>query len=67
MANEGPDLKQVGAAGATIGDTEVRATTGQRKPGQRKRRDAIIGADGGAKHAAGRGIRSQRRIAAGGL
>ena len=46
---------------------KIGAAAGQHKAGQRERREAIVGADSSAVDAAGRGVRSQRRIAVGGM
>ena len=67
MPNKGAGLEQVGTSGAGSVDAEIGAAAGERKAGNRKRREPIVGADRGAVDAAGRAVRSQRRIAVGGL
>ena len=52
-------LEQVGMPGAAARDTEIGAAAGQRKTGNRERREAIVRADRGAVDARGRGVASR--------
>ena len=67
MPHERAGLEQVGPSAAAVGDAEAGGAAGRRKTGNRKRREAIVGAYRGAGDAAGRAIRSQRRAAIGDL
>ncbi len=67
VLDERAGLKEIGSAGAGAGHAEIGTAARERKAGDGRWREAIVGAHGPAEHAAGRAIRSQRRIAVGGL
>ena len=67
VAHEGAGLEQVGAAAAAVRHAEAGAAAGQRKARDGVWREEIIRAGGDAEDAAGAGVRSERRIAVGGL
>src|SRR5437773_7261928 len=67
MAHEGAGLEQVGAAPAEPVDIESGAAACKRKAGDRRRREAIVKADGGAVDAAGGVVGAESSIAVGGL
>ena len=68
VAYESASLEKVGSsASQSIGDRKIGSAAGECEAGDGARRQQIIGASGDAEYAAGCRIRSQSRVALGGL